>query len=85
MNNGEGETKQGAKKMALCLFEIRKPKAEKRDMMKYGKGPRTRSHLLLTLPLLYHMSSFLVFYQLKEAEEEKGKGSERGETTRRPF
>ena len=46
------------------------------------KGPRARSHRLLTLPLLYHMSSFLVFYQLKEAEEEKGKGSERGEITR---
>ena len=55
--------------------------------MKYGKGPRTRSHLLLTLPLLDFTSSFLVFYQLKlkETEGEKGKGSERGETTRRPF
>ena len=55
---------------------------EEYDGVLLWKGPRARSHPLLTLPLLYHMSSFLLFYQLKEAEEEKGKGSERREITR---
>ena len=34
------------------------------------KGSRARSHPLLTFPLLYHMSSFLVFYQLKGSRRE---------------
>ena len=39
----------------------------------FWKGPRAGSHPLLTLPLLCHMSSFLVFYQLKGSRRE-GKG-----------
>ena len=35
------------------------------------KGSRARSHPLLTFPLLYHMSSFLVFYQQKRREKQK--------------
>ena len=45
--------------------------------MKYGKGPRTRSHLLLTLPLLDFTSSFLVFYQLKLKGNRRREGKER--------
>ena len=37
------------------------------------KGPRAGSHPLLTLPLLYHMSSFLVFYQLKASRRREVK------------
>ena len=35
------------------------------------KGSRARSHPLLTFPLLYHMSSFLVFYQQKRREKQE--------------
>ena len=38
------------------------------------KGSRARSHPLLTFSLLYHMSSFLVFYQLKGSGRREGKG-----------
>ena len=38
------------------------------------QGPRARSHPLLTLPLLYHTSSFLVFYQLNGNGRREGKG-----------
>ena len=34
------------------------------------KGSRARSRPLLTFSLLYHMSSFLVFYQLKGSRRE---------------
>ena len=37
------------------------------------QGPRARSHPLLTLPLPYHTSSFLVFYQLKGNKWREGK------------
>ena len=40
------------------------------------KGPRARSHTLLTLPLLHHTSSLLVFSQLngnrRRKEDRKG-------------
>ena len=66
---------------SLVLFEIRKTKRnyENRRRVRRGteeigreegydevrQGPRARSHPLLTLPLLYHTSSFLVFNQNK--------------------
>ena len=37
------------------------------------KGPRAGSHPLLTFPLLHHMSSFLVFYQLNSSRSREGK------------
>ena len=38
------------------------------------KGPRAGSHPVLTFPLLYHMSSFLVCYQFKGSRRREGKG-----------
>ena len=65
---------------SLFLLEIRKTKKEelreqKRRTERKGsrekgydevrQGPRARSHPLLTFPLLYHTSSFLVFKSVK--------------------
>ena len=83
---------------SLFLFEKRKTKRKNYEKEK-GKegteeigreedydevlwsGPCARSHPLLTLPLLYHFSCVLSV----KRKQKKGKGSERGETTRRPF